>query len=97
MITEPVILAIIGLLGGAGGLVALVKAFLDARENKAARIEDADERFAARLERKLADADTRIAYLEAQHEADVAYIISLVEALAKAGIDVPKKPMSGQA
>lgn len=91
MITEPVILAIIGLLGGAGGLVTLVKAFLDARENKAARLEDADERLAARLERKLSDAEARIAYLEAQHEQDVNYILSLATALAKAGIDVPSR------
>lgn len=91
MITEPVILAIIGFLGGAGGLVALVKAFLDAREHKAARIEDADERVAARLERKLSDAEVRIAYLETQHERDVNYILELATALAKAGIDVPDR------
>lgn len=91
LLTEPIILAIIGLLGGAGGLVTLIKAFLDARENKAARLEDADERFNARLERKLSDAETRIAHLEAQHEQDVAYILALVTALAKAGIDVPTR------
>lgn len=91
ILTEPILLGIIGLLGGAGGLFTLVKAWWDYRVNKAARIEDADERFVARLERKLADADTRIAFLEIQHEGDVAYIILLVEALGKAGIDVPKK------
>ena len=91
ILTEPILLGIIGLLGGAGGLFTLVKAWWDYRANKAARIEDADERFVARLERKLADADTRIAFLEIQHEGDVAYIIFLVEALGKAGIDVPKK------
>lgn len=91
MITEPVVLAIIGFVGGAGGLVTLVKAFLDARENKAARLEDADERLAARLERKLTDAEVRIAHLEAQHERDVSYILSLATALAKAGIDVPSR------
>ena len=91
LLTEPIILAIIGLLGGAGGLVTLIKAFLDARENKAARLEDADERFNARLERKLTDAEARIAHLEAQHEQDIAYILALVTALAKAGIDVPTR------
>ena len=91
LLTEPVIIAIIGLLGGAGGLVTLVKAFLDARENKAARIEDADERLVSRLERKLSEAEGRIAHLETQHEQDVGYILALATALAKAGIDVPKK------
>ena len=91
LLTEPIILAIIGLLGGAGGLVTLIKAFLDARENKAARLEDADERFNARLERKLSDAEARIAHLEAQHEQDVGYILELATALAKAGIDVPTR------
>ena len=94
MITEPIILAIIGFVGGAGGLVTLIKAFLDARENKAARIEDADERFNARLERKLSDAEARITFLEAQHEQDVNYILELATALAKAGIDVPSKTVT---
>ena len=91
ILTEPILLGIIGLLGGAGGLFTMVKSWWDYRANKAARIEDADERFVARLERKLADADTRIVLLEIQHEGDVAYIILLVEALGKAGIDVPKR------
>ena len=91
LLTEPIILAIIGLLGGAGGLVTLIKAFLDARENKAARLEDADERLVARLELKLTEAEARITHLEAQHEQDVTYILALATALAKAGIDVPTR------
>ena len=89
--SEAVILAITAAVSGTSGLFTLVKAIMDARANRAARIEDADERFNARLERKLTDAEARIAHLEAQHEQDVAYILALATALAKAGIDVPTR------
>lgn len=89
--TEPTTLAIIGLLGGAGGLATMLKAFLDFREHRMAIVEDADERMVARMERKLAEADARIATLELQHDQDYAYITALSVALAKAGIEVPTR------
>ena len=91
LLTEPILMGIIALIGGAGGLFALIKSWMDYRENRAARIEDADERLVARLERKLSEAEARIAHLEAQHEQDAGYILELATALAKAGIDVPKR------
>ena len=94
LLTEPILMGIIALIGGAGGLFALIKSWMDYRENRAARIEDADERLVARLERKLSEAEARIAHLEAQHEQDAGYILELATALAKAGIDVPSKTVT---
>lgn len=89
--TEQTTLALIGMFGGAGGLVTMAKAFLDFREHRLARVDDADERLVSRLERKLAEADARIATLELQHEQDSAYITALSIAMAKAGIEVPSR------
>ena len=92
MLTQPVFLAILATLGGAGGLFAFIRAVLDYRADAAARIEDADERFVARLERRLTDAEGRIVSLETQHELDVRYVQVRMVALASAGIEVPKRP-----
>ena len=94
MLSEPILMGIFALIGGAGGLFALMRAWMDYRANRAERIEDADERLVARLERKLTEAEARITHLEAQHEQDLNYILDLATALAKAGIDVPSKTLT---
>lgn len=91
MLSEPILMGIIALIGGAGGLFALIKSWWDYRANRAARIEDADERLVARLERRLDESDKRIACLEQQGRDDAAYILQLSTTLAKHGIEVPKK------
>lgn len=91
--SEAVIIGIISLIGGAGGVVALIKSVLDYRANRAARIEDADERLVARLERRLDEQEKRIEELEALRDADAQYIIMLTTMLAQAGIAVPKRKL----
>lgn len=92
MLTESVILSLIAALGGAGGLFVLVQSILDYRAKAVARVDDADERLVARLERRLTDAEGRITSLETQHELDVQYIQVLMVTLASAGVEVPERP-----
>ena len=89
--SDPVILAIIGLAGGAGGLFTLIKSWLDYRANKSARVEDADERLVSRLEARLDKAEQRIAVLEDQIHKDDDYIMSLSSTIIKAGLDLPDR------
>ena len=55
----------------------MIKALFDYRANKAARIEDADERLVGRLESRLDKAEQLIAALEPQVCDDAAYILAL--------------------
>lgn len=81
---EAVLIALIAFAGGGGGAVALYKAWSDHRNKTSSREEDAEERLVTRLE-------ARLAKLEAQHEQDNAYILTITYALARAGIDVPQR------
>lgn len=81
---EPVLLALIAAAGGAGGLVTLAKVIVDARENRHSREIDADERLAARLERRLDAAEARLDKSER-------YIGTLTRAMIRAGIEIPPR------
>lgn len=88
---EAILIALIAMVGGGGGLVALYKAISDAKANKANREDEADNRLVARLEHRLNDYEDRISELEKQHNNDVAYILQLSIALSKAGFDIPAR------
>lgn len=90
--SDSVIIAIIGTLGGAGGIFTLIKAILDHRANKSAKEQDAEERLVTRLETRLNAQEARIKELEHLREEDGRHIYFLALALARAGIDVPDRP-----
>lgn len=69
---------------GAGGLVSLVKAFLDWKSGKAQKEIDITERYLSRI-------DKRVAYLEKERERDAMYQADLIRALASAGLEVPER------
>jgi len=83
-VNETVLLAIIGVLGGAGGLFTLAKAVLDHRANYHETELEADERLVARLERRLDEAERRL-------DAAEAYIHKLMISLARAGVEIPPR------
>lgn len=91
MVSESVLVAILGVLGGAGGVFTILRAWFDYRANHAARLDDVDERLTARLERLLGAAEQRERELERQHEEDSQHISQLTIALVRAGIDVPTR------
>lgn len=70
---------------GAGGLVSLVKAVLDWRAGKEQKEQQVGDRYIAHL-------DKRVAYLEREREKDARYVSDLIQALARAGLDVPERP-----
>lgn len=74
----------IGVLG-TGGIAALVKAIKDWRDGKAQVEADADARLMTRLEK-------RIEELEAERNLDQKWARMMVQALSRAGIEVPDRP-----
>lgn len=90
--SEPVILAIIALLGAGGGITTIVKAILDHRANVSAREQDADNRLVTRLEARLTDTENRLSRVEADLEDERAFNALLIGALARAGITIPPRP-----
>ena len=85
-------LAVIGVLGGAGGLATIVKAILDHRAQVSSREQDADERLVTRLERRLTETEKRLSDVERALEDERTFNALLIQSLAKAGIDIPARP-----
>ena len=69
---------------GAGGLVSLVKAVLAWRAGKEQKEQEIGDRYIAHL-------DKRVAFLEREREKDARYVTDLIQALARAGLDVPNR------
>lgn len=80
------IFGLIVALGGAGGVVQVVKAIRSWRDGVRQRDLDADDRAIARLERY-------VERLESARDADTVYLGILITALASAGLPVPPRPV----
>lgn len=78
------ILGVLAAIGGAGGIVQLIKAIRSWRDGIRQREVEADERLVNRLEQ-------RIAALETRADLDNEYIRRLIEALGRAGIEIPSR------
>lgn len=74
-------------LGGAGGIMQIVKAVKAWRDGVKQREDDADARAITRLERT-------VERLEKAREADAVYIAVLMTALASGGLPVPPRPVA---
>lgn len=77
----PLLIAVLG----SGGLVALYRAVKDARSGKAQKEAEADARLVARLEKRIED-------LEERARKDEKWQHRLVQALSRAGVEVPDRP-----
>lgn len=83
MSTEAVV-AILAALGGGGFLIQVFNAIRSYREGAKLRETEADERLVIRLEKEIAE-------LRLERAQDADHIRRLIEALGKAGIDIPPR------
>lgn len=90
------LVALLVALGGAGGLVQLVKAVRAWRDGVQQREAAPTERLVAHLEAQIAEFKQRLAVLEEARDRDGAYITILSYTMAGAGIAVPPRPAYGE-
>lgn len=81
--TEIILTGILAIIGP-GGIIQLIKAIKAWRDGIKQKETDADDRALARAERA-------IEKLEAERNADTEYIRQLMNALSKAGADIPPR------
>lgn len=89
---EPVLIAVITMLGGSGGIAVVWRAILDHKERKASRESDLSERLSSRLESRLDIAEQQREEAEEELEAERDFTLALCVLLARNGIDIPERP-----
>lgn len=88
---EQIATILIALFGGSGGIVVIVRAYLDHKRKILQMDDDAEIRLLRRIEKSLEDAQKKSEYFELQLEKEKEYNAHLVTLLAQNGILPPRK------